>query len=35
VENYVTYDYVENKLTGKRAPANVLLADGKLRVIVK
>jgi hypothetical protein len=34
-ENYVTYDYVENKLTGKRAPANLLLAAGKLRLLVK
>ena len=35
VDTYLTYEYVPNKKTGKRAPANILLAGGKIPVVVK
>lgn len=35
VENYITYDFVSNQLTGERSPSNVLLAAGKLPLELK
>jgi len=35
VETYVTYQYVTDRLTGAKGPSNILLAVGKLPVIVK
>lgn len=35
VDTYVTYEYLEDKITGKKAPSNILLAAGKLKIVVK
>ena len=35
IEHYITYDYVTNKATGARGPSAVLLAAGKLPIVVK
>jgi hypothetical protein len=35
VESYVTYEYVADRLTGRKAPSNILLAAGKLPVFIK
>lgn len=35
VDTYVTYDYVVDKLTGRKAPSNILIAAGKLPILVK
>jgi hypothetical protein len=35
VETYITYQYVTDKLTGAKGPSNILLAAGKLPVVVR
>ncbi len=35
VDTYFTYDYVKDRLTNEKAPSNILLAAGKLPVIIK
>jgi len=35
VDTYLTYEYIPNKLTGKKEPSNILLAAGKLPLSVK
>ena len=35
IDDYIAYDYVTNKATGARGPSAVLLATGKLPIVVK